>query len=198
MPPNEPKQSTPTTNRDASVRLARSQIDALYGNNPEQPAITTPTTHSQQQAAQQAHTPSDRPQHPTQQATTNNTTHHLQEYHNQWQQYYQSYYERYYVGQLHQAITEQQKADQTPEEKRDEALVDLRQKIVTKAKTKAKNARKSRHFIPFASAFVVVLIVAFLQYNGLLIGTVRAYVSPGAIDPQNIVVDPTAPVQVSA
>lgn len=58
--------------------------------------------------------------------------------------------------------------------------------------------RKSRHFIPVAAAVVVVVVFAFLQYNSLLIGTVQAYVSPGAIDPQNIVVDPTATVQVSA
>jgi sortase A len=56
--------------------------------------------------------------------------------------------------------------------------------------------RKSRHFIPIAAAFGVVIIFAFLQYNRILISNVQAYVSPGAIDPQNIVVDPTADVKV--
>ena len=194
MQPNDPKPSSKTTERDAAVTIARSQLDAVYGSQPQQQhAATPPTAATQQQAPAQQQAAPQQQQHASHQSAGS-----LQDYHNQWQQYYQNYYERYYVGHLHQALTEQQKAGQTTEEKRDEALVDLRQKIVTKAKTGAKTARRSRHFIPFASALVVVLVVAFLQYNDLLISNVKAYVSPGAIDPQNIVVDPTAPVEVSA
>jgi sortase A len=43
-----------------------------------------------------------------------------------------------------------------------------------------------------------VLIFVFLQYNRVFIATVNAYVSPGAIDPQNIVIDPTGDTNVSA
>lgn len=190
MQPNEPQPSPKAADRDAAVSIARNQLDALYGTQQTAPAASQTQPQSQQHRPQQ--------QAAQRQQTPSGAQPSLQEYHTQWQQYYQNYYERYYVGHLHQAITEKQKAELTPVEKREDAMVDLRQKIVDKAKTKAKTARTSRHFIPFASALVVVLVVAFLQYNDLLISNVKAYVSPGAIDPQNIIVDPTAPVQVSA
>jgi sortase A len=43
-----------------------------------------------------------------------------------------------------------------------------------------------------------VLIFVFLQYNRVFIATVNAYVSPGTISPQNIVINPTGDVIVSA
>lgn len=178
MNPQKPSDDT----RDAAANIVRGQLDALYDG---QPRITTPTSeesqaHEQQQA--QAYQPASS----------------WQQYHSQWQDYYQKYYERYYVGKLHQAITDKAEEQQTPEEKKDAELYDLRQKIVNTAKSSAKKARKSRHFIPVISALVVVMVVAFLQYNEVIFANVQAYVSPGAIDPQNIVVDPTSNTQVSA
>lgn len=122
----------------------------------------------------------------------------MKQYHNQWQQYYQRYYENYYVGHLHNAIEKEKKARQTPEEAHQEEMAAMRQKILRKAKTGASKARKSRHFVPLISAVVTVVVVAFLQYNQIIIANVQAYVSPGAIDPQNIVVDPNASAQVSS
>ncbi len=187
MPPENNAPDSKDTQRDAATRVVRDQLDALYSN---QPAVTTPTTAA---AAPQT---TDAQTQQAAQAYANQASH-WQQYHSQWQDYYQKYYERYYVGQVHQAISQQHKEDLTPLEQKDEALVDLRQKILNNAKDGAKKARKSRHFIPFASAALVVLVVAFLQYNEVLFANVQAYVSPGAIDPQNIVVDPTANVQVS-
>ena len=183
MPPKNTVPNPDQPHRDAAANVVRDQLDALYGN---QPAVTTPTpsvTPQQQQQAAQAY------------AAQQN---HWQQYHTQWQDYYQKYYERYYVGHLSQAMNEQAKPALTPKEQKDEAILDLRQKILGNAKEKATKARRSRHFIPFASAIAVVIVVAFLQYNEVLFSNVQAYVSPGAIDPQNIVVDPTANVQVSA
>ena len=37
-----------------------------------------------------------------------------------------------------------------------------------------------------------MILFVFLQYNSLIISNVMAYVSPGNIDPQNIVIDPNA------
>jgi sortase A len=185
MTPEDKKSSTNQPGRDAAANVVRDQLDALYSNQAATPV--NPTTARPVATPQQAQPTADNPQ-----------ANHWQQYHSQWQDYYQKYYERYYVGHLHQAINEQSKTAQTPEQQREEAILDLRQKIVGTAKESAKKARKSRHFIPFASAFAVVLVVAFLQYNEVLFANVQAYVSPGAIDPQNIVVDPTANVQVSA
>lgn len=176
MDPQNPSNS----NRDAAANIVRGQLDALYGDEPK---VTT--AQASTQAGEQAQS--------YQQGADS-----WQQYHSQWQNYYQKYYERYYVGKLHQAITDTEEKAKTPKEKRDEQVVDLRQKILDTAKTSAKKARKSRHFIPLVSAFLVVAVVAFLQYNEIIVATVRAYVSPGAIDPQNIVVDPTSNNSVSA
>jgi len=178
MPPKN--SSSAPDNRDAAANLVRNQLDALYNTQ-------RPNSSDQLQ-------PGASPQQQT--TASNGAANHWQQYHTQWQQYYQRYYEQYYVGHLHQALSEQEKAKLSPEEKQEEQIVDLRQKLLAKASESAKKARKSRHFIPIASALAVVLVVAFLQYNQILIANVQAYVSPGAIDPQNIVVDPTATVQV--
>lgn len=185
MPPKNSASTPDNSQRTAAADLVRGQLDALYGEK------HASTVQSQQSGSAQQ-------EQPTQTQATAQTTTNWQQYHTEWQQYYQKYYEQYYVGHLQQVIKQQEKADQSPKETRDEELYDLRQKIVTKATSTAKKARKSRHFIPIASAFAVVSVVAFLQYNEVLMANVQAYVSPGAIDPQNIVVDPTADVKVGS
>lgn len=187
MPPKNAHSSSNDTQRDAAANLVRGQLDALYGDQ-----------HTARQQEPQNTPAAAQPAKQQQNAQSSGQPDHWQQYHNQWQQYYQRYYEQYYVGHLHQAIKNQEKATLTPKEQKDEELLDLRQKIVTKANKSAKKARGSRHFIPIVSAAVVVSIVAFLQYNDVLMSNVQAYVSPGAIDPQNIVVDPTADVKVGA
>ncbi len=180
MQPEDDANKNKQTNRDAAADVVRDQLDALYDH---QPKVVTPTSDNTAQQAPQ-----------TVQSTQAG---HWQQYHSQWQDYYRKYYEHYYVGKLHQAMTEQAEATKTPEEKHDQELTDLREKIVTNAKKSAKKARKSRHFIPIVSALVVVMVVAFLQYNEIIFAHVQAFVSPGAIDPQNIVVDPTGNAPVS-
>lgn len=167
------------TDRDAAAGVVRNQLEAIYSGQKRVTTVTDDPIAKQQTNTQSA-----------------GSSDHWQQYHEQWQKYYQKYYEQYYVGHLHKAIEEQKVATKTPEEKRNDEVVQLRQKIIENAKDSAKKARKSRHFIPVMSAAVVVLVVAFLQYNEVLMANVQAYVSPGAIDPQNIVVDPTASVQV--
>ncbi len=179
MDPQKDADKNKQQERDTAAKVVRDQLDALYDN---QPKVVTPTSDN---TAQQAH------------HTAQGAQGHWQQYHSQWQDYYRKYYEHYYVGKLHQAMTEQAEAPKTPEEKHDEELADLREKIVTNAKKSAKKARKSRHFIPIVSALVVVIVVAFLQYNEVIFANVQAFVSPGAIDPQNIVVDPSSDTSVS-
>jgi sortase A len=61
----------------------------------------------------------------------------------------------------------------------------------------AKKARGSRHFIPITAAVCVIFVFLFLQYNRVLIANVQAYISPGDIDPANIIIDPSSTVGVS-
>ncbi len=142
-------------------------------------------------------------------------------YHSAWQNYYQKYYEQYYVKEVEHklaAVREQVAKEQAPKagpssqptktqiasdnyEKKtvftqNEALSELRQSIVSKAQTEAKKVRRSRHFIPIASALAVVLVIGLLQYNQVLIANVKAYMTPGALEPQNVIIDPNSTVPV--
>lgn len=188
----------------AVAQLTRGQIDSIYDKQATQAVSEQPTEPS---AYQRTHTP-----------VQPDTANQLQQYHSAWQQYYQKYYEQYYVGQVHQAHKTMQgelnKAKQQaattptlvtagePNEPdnaitEDEALYDLRQKLLDKVQTSAQTVRKSRHFIPIVSAVVVMLVFLFLQYNSVLIAYAQAYVTPGNIDPQNIIVDPSQSLTVS-
>lgn len=197
--------------RDAAANVVRGQIDALYQGNgatqTSQPAV-------QKQANSQA--AAGQPDHWKQYHTA-----WQQYYQKYYEQYYTGHMHRILNEQRQQqaprpssptshpvAVTPvpQQKTtaktetaaepDKAKAASRQEALDQLRQKLKTNVQTSAKKVRRSRHFIPVMAAMSVVLIVAFLQYNSVLMATVQAYVSPGAIDPQNIVVDPTADTKV--
>jgi sortase A len=192
MNPRDPQNSSKPSQRDLSVpsrdaaaNVVRGQLDAIYGSPEKQnehrsePAVkATPpaSTASQPKADSWEH------------------------YHTAWQEYYQKYYAHYYADHVNKILSdkaEQPASEQTsPENASKPSVESLRSKIQDTVQQNAKKARKSRHFIPVSAAIVVMFVFAFLQYNSVLIGTVQAYVSPGAIDPQNIVVDPTATAQV--
>lgn len=216
MRPNNTSDSTSDANptgqrslnvpsRDAAINVVRRQIDALYGGEPTA-AHTEP---SQPHTATQASTT-----YQSQVQSNNQTGDQWQQYHSAWQEYYQKYYEHYYTSHMRKVMHERAETAQpagsaviveeaprletstSQPDSKNEQLYALRDKLRTNIEQSAKKARKSRHFIPIASAVCVVVVFAFLQYNRVLISNVKAYVTPGSIDPQNIVVDPTAAVQV--
>jgi len=213
-----PNPSTPNDTRAAAANVLRSQIDALYGDNP----VATPAGAEAQQdnPYERTHDPHPQPQADQWKA-----------YHSAWQNYYQQYYAAYYAHQQSQqkaiqgvtrtepeetdiqavgkTLTENAPAaqgyfsahtdlEETAEDlSKDQALFELRQKLLGKVRHQAKKIRKSRHFVPIAAALAVVLVFVFLQYNRVLFAAVNAYVSPGSIDPQNIVIDPSGSTAVS-
>jgi sortase A len=213
MNPDKNSSSTGGTNdaqaqQAAAADVIRSQIGNLYdgvdGGQPTEPAtITTDTDpyHREHVA------------HPLPEAEQ------WKQYHTAWQNYYQKYYENYYIAQSKAATSPQPEAqddtskkhegyfthqpaepvhEETAEElSNNQALFELRQKLLGKVQESAKKIRKSRHFIPIISALAVVFIFVFIQYNQVITANVLAYVSPGSIDPQNIVVDPTTDVTVT-
>lgn len=145
--------------------------------------------------------------------THTETTHDInakqwEQYHTEWQKYYQQYYEQYYVGaakQTHQAyqahaaqLREQleKQALANPELTEEQAMDDLKSQLQSKIKHNAKKVRASKHFIPALSALSVLLLFLFLQYNSMLLAYAQAYISPGNMDPQNIIVDPNASLAV--
>jgi sortase A len=210
--------------QDAAANVLRSQIDAMYGNNnvaTPQPQPQT-LTHSKQVIQPQSQTGTDdnlynRTHNPHPQPEAEQ----WKQYHSAWQTYYQKYYEGYYASQT-AAPTVIQDTQQpieaigsgaannsffshktdlevtTEELNKDQALFELRQKLLGKVQHSAQKIRGSRHFVPIVASLAVVLIFVFLQYNRVFIATVNAYVSPGTISPQNIVIDPSGDSSVSA
>lgn len=207
MKPNDtqPPSSAPTPQsgglslvaRESAVNLIRQQLDELYAQPESQPATKDAKNASQPQTTRQS-TPTVTPTIDREQWA---------KYHTAWQEYYQKYYQQYYTGYAHKVIEahaakasptrSQPQEPATPTEEKKEELSKLRGRLVEKARLSAHKARGSRHFVPIAAAMCVVMVFAFLQYNSVLMGNVQAYISPGAIDPQNIVIDPNTDVAVS-
>lgn len=131
------------------------------------------------------------------------------QYHTSWQKYYQMYYERYYASHLDQ---KQQEFNRLVQSARDTntsttpATTDtlsaqnpikrLRAQIQQTVRDKAKKVTKSRHFVPALAGVLVLLAFVFLQYNRVLFGIAAAYTTPGNIDPQNIIVNPSSDAAV--
>ncbi len=204
--PGGDQQQSSASNQQAAANLIRSQIDSLYGDQPTASPQPTPQVAQPANATEQDINPYDRTHsaHPQPQAD------HWKQYHTAWQNYYQKYYEGYYSAQQPQPIAQaapQQEgyfshqtdlAETTEELSKDQALFELRQKLLGKVQTSARKIRGSKHFIPIAAATLVILIFVFIQYNRVFIATVSAYVSPGAINPQNIVIDPSKAIAVTS
>ena len=204
--------------REATLKMVRQQIDKLYGGSVVAPPETikkSPTrANTPNQITQQ---PDLRPINPYEKTHTRpelQNPEQWKQYHSAWQNYYQKYYEQYYVKEVSKTVKSGDSSSNKPSasssqshhENTDtagsknltqkEALAELRENIREKAQTTAKKARRSRHFMPIASAFVVVLTFALLQYNQVLVANVKAYITPGNVEPQNIIVDPTVAVPV--
>lgn len=185
--------------RQAAADLTRSQIDRIYEHDSPYKQFETEEKGEAQ--------------------TTLNPAEHLQKYHTAWQDYYQKYYESYYTHAIRQTQEQlRRKAEVThkPEpsaiysddQKAASDAVDgtadtpktavkkLQSQFKEKVRTRASKVRRSRHFWPLITAGTVAVVFLFLQYNRLLVANVAAYVSPGSVDPQNIIVDPTTDTKV--
>ena len=182
--------------QEAAANIVRSQIESLYSgsSNPQPKQSDTPTN-----PYDRTHTASPQPDMKQ-----------WEQYHSAWQNYYQKYYEGYYTHHFNKAKEQvksqpdsvnyfsHQPAGESEEQlTKDEALLDLRQKLLSSVKDSAQKVRKSRHFLPIFSAVLVMLVFGFLQYNQIIMANVMAYVSPGTIDPKNILLEPTGDISVS-
>lgn len=212
----QPQPHTQQQQTAAATNIIRSQIDSLYGDQSvahpqpapqQQPAVQQQPVAQLSQTTLQSSLETQNPYHRTHQPHPQPQAEQWKTYHSAWQQYYQKYYEQYYTKETEahkvRLTQEQQKqvvaSAPAPQEEfvtQDEALVELREKLLGKVQASATKVRKSRHFIPILAALGVVLIFVFIQYNRVFIANVQAYVAPGSVDPQNIVIDPTAQIAV--
>lgn len=219
IPPARPSNDSA---RDATVDIARSQIDQIFGTDGKpnrtlshnnQPMINrNPITETssaepilaetriQSTEIETSTTPHTIETQPSKPAESTEQAHRVQEshhqYHSAWQQYYQNYYSKYYIDAMEkqrQNFVTQQAAvkDNNQDDKiitQKEALQDLRGDLLSKISAGAKKVHKSRHFVPAMAAIVVILMAAFVQYNGLLFAQVSAFISPGSSTTQDIII----------
>ncbi len=200
MQPNDNRQLTvtprnkpvPRNDRDRAAEVMRDQIDRIY----DQPHKTPQTQAVNTNPYEQTHDNSE---------GHNTSSAQWQRYHSAWQQYYQQYYERYYRAQ--HARAEQQKpvitaaasptaniSTQTVTE--DKAIEEIRNDLTSKIQHHTSKIRKNRHFVPIISALIVMSLFMFLQFNRVIVGQVKTFISPGSIAAQNIIVDPTLDTKV--
>lgn len=210
-----PSSQRDNNNQAAAANIVRDQLDSIYNGNTTTPTPQT-TPVAREEAIQQQELNATNPYERIQINPAEVQADQWKQYHSAWQDYYQKYYERYYVGQVYRAHQEleakaAQAAKSNPQQpvvpathdapkdsfNRDEALFDLRSKLLDKVNTSAKKVRKSRHFVPITAAACVIVLFLFLQYNRVLFSNVQAYISPGNIDPANIIVDPLTTTAVS-
>lgn len=184
MPPDnnpQPTRSPVPPQQQAAADLVRNQIDNIYASSNGEEASPYQKTHS---------------------VAANVQAEEWAKYHSAWQQYYQQYYERYYLNQLYR-VNGPERADQTPDgvptpanAPRQEAIRALRRNLRANVRDAADRVHRSRHFMPIASALAVMLLFLFLQFNQVIFGSVHAYISPGNIDPANVIVEPSGNIPV--
>ncbi|MFV0485173.1 MAG: sortase [Candidatus Saccharimonadales bacterium] len=139
-------------------------------------------------------------------------------YHSAWQEYYQRYYGQYYgkaardyvekskLKYEREQAEKERKLDDTVEKtiaadnleaERAEAQKGIRDKIRSKAASRAKKFRRSRHFIPIAIGLVIVVVGVLFQYNQVIIANAVAYITPGGGEVNSITaIDPSATANV--
>ena len=195
------------TAHDRVAAASRAQLDKIYDTNPPNQLKSHPTgAMAETQLAEQ--------QIPATYQRTHQENFDWRNYHSAWQNYYQQYYQRYYWQQLHaerQKIhavksaeaalppIEQPKqiiAAADPAGDKNAKITKLKQDITDSVKIQAKKARKSHHFIPVLSALGVGLAFLFLQFNSVVFAQVKAYVSPGNLSNESLIVDPTVAANV--
>lgn len=187
--PAVPSQPATASHQEAAANVIRGQIGALYGDQPVAAGTATPMADAN-------------PYHRTHDAHPLPQEDQWKAYHSAWQNYYQKYYEQYYTHtKPHGSATTKPAAaigsGASEELNSDEALYELRQKLLGRVQESAKTIRKSRHFIPILASVIVVLLFVFVQYNRVFIASVQAYVTPGNASVQNIVIDPASDIIVS-
>ncbi|HET9412332.1 MAG TPA: sortase [Candidatus Saccharimonadales bacterium] len=199
----------PRDTSNSAVSAMRSEVDKIYATNPpnqvkKQPVTIQPIGHATQQAPVNPQSPYER---------THQENFDWRNYHSAWQNYYQQYYQQYYTYHLHaerlklHADKAAQAAAPAPQEPQvvtgtntsndqKSKIAKLKHDITDTVKAQAQKARKSHHFIPIFSAVMVGLVFIFLQFNSVLVAHVKAYVSPGNLSNESLILDPTSSANV--
>lgn len=178
--PGRPPVEWPTHQRpDPShhaAQLARHQVSRAH-NTPDHP-------HDANQFNDQQNTPEVGPDFD------------WQSYHSAWQQYYHRYFYQYYANWWQQqnqaspqATGEATKQESKEPEAEKSAAQAYREKIRHTVGTRAKKVSSSSHFKPILAGLSVGAAFLLLNYNQVLVGAIKQYVSPGNVVTTPVIVE---------
>lgn len=179
MKPNKPhdENTRKPNEREAVANVARAQAEGIYSNE----GASTKTN----------------PYMRTHETTNNITTQDIETYHSAWQDYYQKYYDGYYKHYSKNSSLDQESTNGELIASDNEKIKLIRSTIRNRIRSSSKKVRHSRHFKPLLIGLTIFMLVLVLQYGRVAAANFYAYVSPGAINPQNIVVSPLSDLSVS-
>lgn len=204
--------------KEAAAHVVRNQIENIYQET-NQPSAAAPQTalinRSTDDVKNDAFSGASQPvpENPYERTHVANRTKlyedHWKKYHSAWQDYYKQYYERFYLGEIyrlqqHTNTFSETTPNEQPQPTHDtdanqtvETLHVLKSDLLENVRESAQKTRKSIYFMPLVTFVLTGVMIFFLQYNRVLFANVEAYVSPGSINPANIIIDPNLNVPVS-
>lgn len=167
----------PPSDREAAANIVRTQVENILNEEQKAAEPKNPYLKTYQN--------SETPMAPD-----------IETYHSAWQDYYQKYYEGYYKHHTDKKLENDQQtiAEDTKEDKVKRIRLDVKNKM----RSGAKKVHRNRFFKPIVIGLSVMLIVLLLQYYRIIQANIYAFVSPGAINPQNIVINPLSDYTVSS
>lgn len=203
-----PQRSDTPTDNDRAAEVARRHVERTYlkeeakeQTRPSMGASSSSKKHINPTPAD-ANPASDPGTTDTQQEhIMRNEPFDAQQYHTAWQQYYRQYFHTYYTNWWQQqqrqqanrpASTQPDSSDAknvyapTPDTVSDE----LRGKIRTTVTKHAKRVQSSNHFKPILGALTVAIVFLGINYNQVIVGAIKQYVSPGNVVTTPVIVEP--------
>ncbi len=196
----------------AAADIVRIQIANIYNkisgetSTPTQPVSSQSTTVKDDQTSDQ--NTYDRTYSNSQAKPSSEQWRH---YHTAWQDYYRQYYERYYIGEIYKLRNAPVRLDNAhnevePAEKSvvtdntqaepdsHEAFHSLKSNLLKSLRVNAQKTKRSRHFMPIVVACSVMALFLLIETSQTIMAYAQSYISPGFIDPTNIIIDSNSDV----
>lgn len=195
-----PVRNDTAVQNERAAAIARQHVERTYGQHGEPNQVSQPQ--KTQQIQHQPHTREQQENH-----TMREQPYDWNKYHTEWQQYYHQYFYRYYAGwwqQQKQKIESERplvpQAHETAEEltERQRVSKELRSKVRSTVEKQSKKVRASTHFKPILAAISVGAVFLLINYNQVLVGAVKQYVSPGSVTTTPVIVEPSSTNNVAA
>ena len=186
-----------STDNERAASIARGRLDRVYHHDGEPNQIPQTTSATNNGVNQEQAEPKVMRQEP----------YDIQRYHAAWQQYYHQYFYRYYAGwwQQQKKQIESEANDKAQQQaqinleinegdlsERQKIANELRQKIRHNVEKQATKVRTSSHFKPLLAAFTVGATFLLINYNQVLVGALKQYVTPGSVVTTPVIVEPSA------